>query len=180
MADESPETREFKFEREWLDLESPPDTDLVVLYEFWKTMAEAEGIPRRRWFSAESLRRFLPRVLIIQVEQGGESFSYRLAGSQVYEVHGYEFTGRNVRDISPQALGDALHDDFRMLVQSKSPQLGHMQYTNRLLETRSYLMLRLPLSEDGETVSQILACGDYSAIRQESPTVSLDVFLNRK
>ena len=164
-------------EREMLDLDAPADTDLKDLYTFWLSVADREGIPSRRWFSAESLRKFLPRILIVQVNENGESFTYRLAGSQVYEVHGYEFTGRNVLDIQPSSLAEALRSDFLEIVETRKPQFLRLTYSNRSGDKRSYLMLRLPLSEDGQTVSQILACGDYSTYSSSSNAVSLQDFL---
>jgi len=163
--------------RTFLDLETPPKTDLEDLYAFWCSVAETEGVPSRKWFSAESLRKFLPRILILQVNDGGASFTYRLAGSQVYEVHGYEFTGRNIEDIRPSLLSTALREDSQEIVRSRLPQLVEFIYWNRRAEERRYLALRLPLSEDGENVSQILACGDYDTYPSAGASVSLAEFL---
>ena len=167
------------FRRSLLDLETPPETDLRDLYTFWQSVAETEGIPSRKWFSAESLRKFLPRILIVQVNEDGASFSYRLAGSQVYEVHGYEFTGRNVDEIQPAGLAAALREDFEWIVSTRLPQLAELVYSNSQGEERRYLMLRLPLSEDGVTVSQILICGDYSSYPSVGPSVTLAEFLRQ-
>ena len=168
---------EIGFRRVFLDLENPPETDLNDLYRYWVTASRTGGLPSRRWFSAESLRAFLPRILILQTNDGGNSFSYRLAGSTLYDVHGYEFTGLNVEDLRPRPFSLSLIEDLRMLVQTRAPQLARLEFSNNAGEVFEYTVLRLPTAEDGETVSQIVVCGDFSTTLGGRKYRSLDEFL---
>ena len=165
------------FKREFLDFENPPKTDLIELYRYWVEAAKTGGLPSRRWFSAESLRAFLPRILILQTKDGGKSFSYRLAGSALYEVHGYEFTGMDVRDLRPRPFSQSLIEDLQLLVRTQTPQLARLEFTNAKDETFEYTILRLPTAEDGINVTQIVVCGDYSANQHSHIYRNLDEFL---
>jgi len=132
------------------------------LYSYWQSQQLHRGgsLPRRSDIAPDRIRDLLPNIMIVDVERDPLRFRYRLVGTRVVEYNGLEFTGRYLGEIGWSEEQD-LFDSYAEVVKSRRPFFGSLAWG---LVTRAMgrcEFARLPLSEDGEAVSQILAMEDY-------------------
>jgi len=143
------------------------DPDFRLLLEWWHGKRGERAMPARADLDPSELRQLLHRLLIIEVSHEPSDFRYRLAGSQTYDIHGVELTGRCVLDIKPQGQGRLLWNDMCEMLERKQPQHVMLQFTNQEGQPRSYRVLRLPLSRGGDTVDQVLVLQDFGVASHE-------------
>lgn len=143
-----------------LDLEKdlPRYPDLCLALDYWKGKKGDRVAPARADIDPVDIPRLLPRIMLVDVERtdsGEAEFRYRLSGTGIRSVHGYDATGLRPRDLTPEAYGKLIHAHYRAAVEARQP-LAHVivMITNK--KQRSYARLILPLSEDGETINMLM------------------------
>ena len=137
-----------------------PEFQFVL--DLWTRKRADRIAPARAEFDPAELKPVLPRVLLIEVLPGEPvDFRYRLAGTEAYDIHGLELTGRLVSELEPADFAERLRRDLLELVATREPQHVRIDFTNREGNTRSLAVLRLPLSGDGRDVDMILVIQDF-------------------
>jgi len=145
-----------------LDIAEITSPRIHRLYSYWQSQQRYRGgsLPRRGDIAPDQIKDLLPNIMIVDVESDPLRFRYRLVGTRVVEYNGLEFTGRYLGEIGwPEE--QELFDSYAEVVSNRRPFFGSLAWE---LVTRSVgrcEFARLPLSEDGEAVSQILAMEDY-------------------
>jgi hypothetical protein len=136
---------------------SPITNELVAeAHRYWTRIAGARPMPRRADLDPLDIPKLLPHVMLVDVV--GERYRYRLIGTANDEEHGVSVTGRYLDEVLPGAdyrahiLG--LYDEC---ARERRPLYAEIVYLSqgRGNVERHLKVLFLPLSEDGETVSQI-------------------------
>lgn len=129
-------------------------------YALWRTLRRGRLVPSRADLDPAAMRAYLPNVFMIDVEDGGARFRYRLCGTAVAEVYG-DFTGRYVDDfVSPEFRDTAI-----ARLRDVALKL-HVHYLVQALtwQDRPYIRYRrllMPLSDD-QRVANILLGIVYS------------------
>ncbi|HEY1384148.1 MAG TPA: PAS domain-containing protein [Dongiaceae bacterium] len=152
-----------------LDIAQITSPRIHRLFSYWQHRQQARvgKLPRRGDIAPDQIRDLLPNIMIVDVERDPLRFRYRLVGTRVVEYNGFEFTGRYLGEIGwPEE--QALFDSYAEVVQACRPFFGALDW--ELVQGRigRCEFARLPLSEDGETVSQILAIEDYDFPRLDA------------
>ncbi|MCK6449612.1 MAG: PAS domain-containing protein [Alphaproteobacteria bacterium] len=156
------------------------DPVFAEVFVWWQRARGSRAMPSRADIDLDALKRSLPRLLLIEVLDDPPDFRYRLAGTQTYDIHGMELTGKSVLDIKPPAQHRRLWNDLCEMLDEKQPQLVRLRFTNQQGNARSYRVMRLPLSNTGDEVDHILVMQDFGAegpelrqmyeeLRQEDP-----------
>jgi hypothetical protein len=83
-------------------------------------------------------------------------FRYRLSGTGILDIHGREMTARSPRDLSPASYGALIHSHYCECVARRAPIL-HLITLDTLEHSCSYVRLLMPLSEDGQSVTMLMA-----------------------
>ncbi len=124
-------------------------------YALWRALRRGRLVPSRADFDPVAIRAYLPNVFMIDVEDGGARFRYRLCGTAVAEVYG-DFTGRYVDEfVSP---------DFRDTAIARLRDVAlrfHVHYLVQALtwQDRPYIRYRrllMPLSDDQRRANILL------------------------
>lgn len=143
-----------------LDLEKdlPRYQDLCFALEYWKSKKGTRIAPARADIDPVDIPRILPRVMLADVETsatGQIDFSYRLSGTGIRNVHGYDPTSLRPSNLTPPLYGQLIHAHYRTAVETRQP-LAHVivMVTNK--KQRSYARIILPLSADGETINMLM------------------------
>lgn len=130
------------------------------LYGYWQHQCMSGKLPRRADIAPDQIRDLLPNIIIVDVERNPMRFRYRLVGTRVVEYNGVEFTGRYLGEIGwPEE--QELVDSYAFVVSSRRPFFGLLAWGLVTGALGRCEFARLPLSEDGELVTQILAMEDY-------------------
>ena len=139
-----------------LDPRSSDYPDLVRVLDYWERKRGERFAPRRGDVDPADLLEALPRMMLADVRAEPLDFHYRLSGTGIADVHGQEMTGKGPRDLAPPALAALIHDHYCEAVRRREPLL-HLVVLDTLERSRSYARLLLPLSEDGERVTMLMA-----------------------
>ncbi|HJR21730.1 MAG TPA: PAS domain-containing protein [Dongiaceae bacterium] len=145
-----------------LDLSDLNSPRIHRLHAYWMHQRDKRGgrLPRRGDIAPDQIRDLLPNIMIVDVERDPMRFRYRLVGTRVVEYNGVEFTGRYLGEIGWPEEQDLI-DSYAFVVNSRRPFFGLLDWELVTGAVGRCEFGRLPLSEDGEAVTQILAMEDY-------------------
>jgi hypothetical protein len=149
-----------------LPLDQMKTRQLVELLAFWHARRGTRPMPARGNFDVVGLKPWLGNVHLLDVEEGGLEFRYRVYGSVIAEYFGNDFTGKTTAAVRPEAREIVRHE-YRTACRERRPIFVHRQ---REISGSEQLVERLvlPLSSDGETVDKLLVCS-YPVAVEESP-----------
>lgn len=123
--------------------------------QVWNDRRGDRIAPARRDLEPWDLKPVLPYVALLDVLRDPLDFRCRLVGTKVREIHGVELTGSSIQVLGPPAYAEQVWRHLIELIERKEPQLCRVDYINRHDLRRSFTSLRLPLSDDGETINMI-------------------------
>ena len=131
--------------------------DLMDIRAYWNTKRRDCFAPKRADIDPADLKHVLPRIMLADVSSDGSlDFRYRLSGTAINAILSGEYTGKRPRDLAPPAYGAMIHDHYCLAVQRREP-LFHVVMLDSVERLVTYTRLLLPLSEDGETVTMLIA-----------------------
>lgn len=157
---------------DWFDL---PVADLMDAVHFrdmldtWNALRDGRFAPP--WRVVDLLRlptAVIPFIAVVDVVAEPEDFVYRFWGTGHTAVKGSDLTGKSAREHRPAALGEVIFDEYRRVVAERQP-LGFRHD----LQPHPYCLsvfqdtLRLPLSDDGETVTHVVSFSDWRTRSKE-------------
>jgi hypothetical protein len=139
-----------------LDLAAAPYPDLAQAHAYWDRQRGGRFAPRRADIDPADLVHALPRIMLADVLPEPLDFRYRLCGTGITNVHLKNMTGMGPRDLLPEAYAAMIHQHYCEAVRRRAPLL-HLIVLDIDDRARSYARLLLPLSEDGSTVTMLMA-----------------------
>ena len=138
---------------------------VAEIFRYWDLKRNGRAMPRRRDISPSDFRHHLPRVILVDVEgldeYGLGIYRYRVVGTEEAEQRGYDPTGRLVQEGFFGPDWDNVHLCYETVRSSRGFLYDPCDYWTADRNWRCEHTIFLPLSEDGESVSQILV---YSAV----------------
>jgi hypothetical protein len=158
-----------------LDLAEITSPRIHRLYAYWQNQRQRRGgaPPRRGDIAPDQIRDLLANIMIVDVERDPMRFRYRLVGTRVVEYNGVEFTGRYLGEIGWPEEQDLI-ESYAEVVNTGQPFFGSLAWELVTGAVGRCEFARLPLSEDGEIVSQILAMEDYDFPQLEAVPTGLE------
>ena len=134
-------------------------------HQIWETARDGRFAPSWKDLDFSSFPvEIIPYMYLIDVLQEPLRFRYRFIGTKVCELEGQDYTNRFVHDLQPSTLASAANCEFKKLAKNPKP-VFFMMVANKD-EYRRYLYgvyggVRLPLSNDGKTLNQIIALAQF-------------------
>ena len=142
---------------------------LATLLDYWKEKCAGRAMPSRGDIDPIDLPDLLRSLLLIDIEplEGGDPhFRVRLAGTEIVERYGEDYTGRYLHEIDfgdqrPQILAD-----FAECAATAMPHRGERLFWNtRGVQFRMERLI-LPLGADGETPDMLMAGLHFEELRK--------------
>lgn len=129
--------------------------DLSRLFDYWQSKRGARAMPARADIDPLEMRWILGRLTLVEVLPDGD-YLWRLDGTEIVDFFRTNMTGRRLSDYPRSEMSQLMADEFAAVVQTRSPKIARRvgRIDERIWE---YDILRLPLSEDGVTVSMVLS-----------------------
>jgi len=160
------------YKHQEISLDRLPDTLKPVL-EYWHEAKNGRSAPS--WTDFDLMRlpsQLIPTTSVVDVIDGGADFRYRFWGSGFTTVLGYDLTGQLASELSPNSLADVAMKHHREVVEKKRPvaNVAEVEENGLLLSFR--VVLRLPLSNNGDAVSQNVTVIEYP----QGPFASREMF----
>ena len=136
----------------------PPSPSMLQrdLHALWLSKRGGGPAPSRRAFDVIELRPWLGFLCLVDIEEQGRDFRYRIFGTRIATLVGRELTGRRLSEVDG-GLRDGLRPGYVEVARSGTPAtftpaLHEAWRTIRLSE------LVLPLSTDGFGTDMLLTC----------------------
>jgi hypothetical protein len=129
---------------------------LAALHGFWLANHKHGVPPGRADIDPSKIVPLLPIVMLVDVAERIEDYSFRLFGTGLVQEFGEDRTGRRFGDLLHVENAHHVMERFRLVVQNRTPDYE----TSRLVSTerphRAYARLLLPLSTDKSRVDMVL------------------------
>jgi hypothetical protein len=131
------------------------------LHEYW----HSKRLPNqlfafRKDIDPMELRGLLPLITVLDVEHAPLRFRYRLVGTRVVEYNHQEFTGLYLGEVGWQDESMLL-GAYEQSVVERRPNLGFYAWDLRSGGTGRCEFGIFPLTQDGETIHQVISIEDY-------------------
>lgn len=130
---------------------------LRFLLRYWSELAGARSMPRAKEIDALEMRPALGYINLLDVLEGGEDFRYRVFGSTIAAVAGYDMTGRTVSalKVAPSMAEFALAS-CRAVARRGEPLLTEHRPPASAVPTVAWHGLILPLAGEDGAVTRLL------------------------
>ncbi|MDJ0950393.1 MAG: PAS domain-containing protein [Alphaproteobacteria bacterium] len=130
---------------------------LAQFYTYWRSLTRGKKLPRRGDVDPRDIPALLPYLFMIDV--GGTpadpTFTYRLAGTELVETYGMEFTGKTPQEAFP-GRSDDLVAAYRKVVSTGAPMYDSYQAPVPGREHITVERLICPLAGDGLRVAILI------------------------
>ncbi|WP_282609262.1 PAS domain-containing protein [Pelagibius sp. Alg239-R121] len=133
---------------------------IADLFRYWDKQRGDRLMPQRGDIRPEDFVAHLPGILLVDVEgtnpEGLGNFRYRVVGTDEVWLRGFDPTGKRVED---GFFGPSLEDvveTYEFVRRERTFIYDPLEYETPNGRWRNESTIFLPLSEDGESVSQIL------------------------
>jgi len=131
------------------------------IFAYWDRKRGDRKMPRRADIDPAEVRWLLPNILLVDVKRDPPGFVYRLVGTGEVHMRRADPTGKRVAEHSFGPSPELVLANYRSVAQSCSFLYDPNSFSapdGRFIRDESLFM---PLSEDGESVSQILVYSHY-------------------
>jgi len=144
-----------------------PDVFRAV-YDIWHTLPKMPELPLASGFSLEFVpSKLLPWSVLVDVESDPLDFRFRFWGTERTNLIGAEMTGKRLSNIADETMREGNRDEYEDVVRRRAAVLCHTPIVTRSGLDSSRLSIRLPFSNDGNTVSRIFSAVDPDSINDE-------------
>jgi hypothetical protein len=134
-----------------LPLEPIPDSELGRLYRFWRERLVDGAPPTIRSIRPEELRFMLGRINLLDVLEGPQpgvpQFRYRLVGTKIASVGGFDMQGQLVSLLKPDFFARLVESHLAEAFVKQAPNLNEM-IVSRGTIVRRYQRLVLPYAPE--------------------------------
>jgi hypothetical protein len=131
---------------------------LVELLAWWTARCGARPMPSRADFEVSELKPWLGNIHLIDVEEGGAEFRYRVYGSNIAQYFGRDLTGLTTA-VARSATRDIVRSEYMTVVRERRPMLVQRERSIAGRDTPVERLI-LPLSADGAGVDKLMV-GSY-------------------
>lgn len=164
-----------------LPIESLESAEFHQVLDLWEQLRGDRFAPS--WRAADLMRlpgKIVPFICIADVQTEPEDYIYRFWGTGHTEVKGIDNTGKSVAAHDPEELGQAIFGEYRRVVSERVPLAFRHDLYPELRHAAMYQdTIRLPLSADGETVTQVLSYADWRSRWEEWQRIFQEMQVDR-
>ncbi len=141
---------------------------LRAVYDYWRGLGGEELRCGWKQFDLSAIPSgFVPSTMVVDIGPTMEDNRFRFWGSQMTLIHGGDMTGQSPYGLEPREVADALYKNHFKVIEVRAPSASIFEFVKASGTVHSHRTLRLPLSDDGETVSQIVVVVDLTAAPPE-------------
>ncbi len=130
-------------------------------FECWLGARAGRPMPRSADIDLLARPEFSPYLVLVEVLRDPLDFRYRAIGALVRSHLEPRLLGHSMREPAGPGPESGLWRSFETVVETGIPRYGRTPYTGSERDVECVADLLLPLSGDGDTVSQILLVADF-------------------
>jgi hypothetical protein len=135
------------------------DPRFRTFFKYWMDIHQGSALPRRSDIDPLDIPSLLGHLNLIDVlrDDGGIRYRYALWGTKVATLYGADYTGRFLEDIMIPTQFEAVREAFNVTVETGLPHYWKVPIPIENREFVSSRRLLLPLSQDGQRVTHMIA-----------------------
>ncbi|TDQ81511.1 PAS domain-containing protein [Dongia mobilis] len=144
------------------DLPETPPSLIEQLHAYWLGLAGG-ATPERAQFDPGAVKPLLPYICIVDFEDQPFRVRYRLSGSKVDEMNGFNLTGRYLDDIvraDPTGGGQHILDHYRKCWETGQPSFSSYLWPTKAGDQLGVRFAMFPLKLNGR-VRQCIGIEDW-------------------
>ena len=122
-------------------------------------------MPARADLDPRDIPRLLPGIILVDVMPPDDRLRVRLAGTQVVEIYGSDYTGRYLDEIYFGEQRDKVLADYSYPVTHRQPICSDHKFHTVSDIAYDIERLIMPLSEDGERVNMLFSYLSFRQVR---------------
>ena len=121
-------------------------------YDYWLSIGGDAGVPLRADFDPAAIPTLLPYMTLSELYKDPLRVRYRLVGTRICEIDGWDKTGYWVEDEPWKQYEDQWLLDYQTLIDTRRPLFGqdHLTYLDHSQVSMEWALM--PLSTDGDIV----------------------------
>lgn len=144
-----------------------------TLYEYWNALRGSQPAPARQDIEPSAIARILGDTFILE-RRPGNRFRFRLAGTRVGELFGFEPKGSDILQYWPEHDMEAVQSLLYSVTQDCAAALIGFNMTTQSGYTASGEMIALPLRHLDGTISRVIGTISLSSTPYWLGTQKLD------
>lgn len=113
--------------------------------------------------------RVIPLINVTDIDPQTGTITYRFWGTGLTETHGHDYSGQSPLDLPPREFGDGARSGHQKLAREKAPNFEVKEFLDHRQLLGRQLLLRLPLSDDGETVNHSMTVSYFEWAAPNKP-----------
>ncbi len=132
--------------------------ELGKLFDYWEALRGDKFAPSWKQFDWECISiKVIPWVAVVDVKLDPRDFIFRFWGTARTDLAGKDYTRCSVTEFSQQQMAEKAFREYAMVFEKREPIFVTTFGTDpNDLKSISYDSLRMPFSNDGKTVQNIL------------------------
>lgn len=157
-------------------LTDPRSTESSIireLFDYWRGKCRGTVIPRRTDIDPAELLPILPNLMIVDFEQQPFRVRFRLVGTKVVDITGFEFTGRYLDEIAKPDVEGSFIECYKTASRTRQTVVDRIRWRFDDQMTGEYDFCVLPLDDDGEVATRALAVECYARLEKRYDLTSL-------
>jgi len=135
------------------------------LHDYWESKRDERSMPRRQDIDPADLKTLLPYLIVGDFEPQPFRVRYRLVGTRLAEIHGFDFTGCYLDELDFTARnGENWLAINRAIFDGGVPVFGKSEVRCADGRLVGFEYATFPLSDDGATVNRWVGIEDYGEL----------------
>ncbi|MCW5773702.1 MAG: PAS domain-containing protein [Rhodospirillaceae bacterium] len=135
---------------------------LSALWRYWNKKRGTRSMPLRSDIDPGEIPKLLPHIQLMERDPA-RGFRYRLSGTAVAQVYGFDPTGKYIDDLLPPDRQALANGHCLLAWNSGKPLFTRSRYTKPTGVPAEVTRLILPLSLDGTSVGMLLLGQTFAA-----------------
>lgn len=143
--------------------------DVADALSYWKSLTGPREMPS--WADFDLMKiptRVVKTTHVLDIEKDAEDYTFRFWGTGVTEIHNQELTGKYLSELRPSKLAELAKENIKLMIELRKPVAVTTALMSRESPERFQVVLRLPLSSDGNVVTQVVTLIEYPQGRYHS------------
>jgi len=149
------------------------------LHDWWHAPRPGRDMPDRDDFDPAAWKALLPNILLAECSDPPFRVRYRLVGSGVVYVVGFDFTGSYLDEaLSPEAT-EPWPEHYRRAYETRAPVFGTTTVATLGGEPFHYDFGIFPVTQGGSEIRQFIAIEDYGGLQPRVQSTLMDLTVGR-
>lgn len=142
-----------------VDPSESPIPEHHSIFSYWEKLCAGRVAPTWKEFDLMALdTNVVPWTAVVDISDDHETIIYRYWGTQLTVYRGADYTNKSPLEIPPTDLGQFIFDSYITTANDKTPCLDIEEFISPVGRRGTKSVLRLPLSDDGNTINKVVAC----------------------